>query len=573
MKKILFLAANPRGTTPLRLEQEVRDISQELRQAHQSEQFRLEQRWAVRSRDIQQAMLDVSPQIVHFSGHGKGSKIDLPTQPNAAKPTYRSAATLQRNLSIYPEEFPGAVEEGLVFEDEQEREKLVTGEALAGLFKLFTDEVNCVILNGCYSQTQASAIAEHIPYVIGMSDAISDRAAIEFSVGFYKALGAGRSIEFAYQLGCNAIQIEGIPEYLTPVLITKSDRSIATIRSISQPAIALEFPSGPVTLDSNFYVERLPHESRHYQSILNPGCLLRITAPDLMGKTSLMYRILDHATQQSCKTTYLNLRDAGHRVLTDLNSFLYWFCERIGSELGLENQLDRHWDDKTLGCISNCTNYFEKHILSQLNQPIALGVDEVDRVFPYSDIATDFFGMLRNWFEKGKTHPPWRNLRLVLAYSTEDYSQFRINQSPFNVGQPLKLKELSIQQVQALANQYRLNWSDSQLESLMAMVGGHPFLIRLAMYYVSDQEVTLEQLLQEAATEDGIYGDHLNRYWKILSKDPKLAEAVKTVMTTDRPVQIDRSLSYQLRSMGLIQYVQGNSVLPACKLYHLYFGG
>jgi hypothetical protein len=571
MKKILFLAANPRGTTPLRLEQEVRDISQELRQAHQSEQFRLEQRWAVRSRDIQQAMLDVSPQIVHFSGHGKGSKIELPNEIDSAKPTYRSSATLQRDISIHPEDFPPVPEEGLVFEDEMEREKLVTGEALAGLFKLFTDEVNCVILNGCYSQTQANAIAEHIPYVIGMSDAISDRAAIEFSVGFYKALGAGRSIEFAYRLGCNAIQIEGIPEYLTPVLITKSARAIVSV-STSQPAIALEFPSGPITPDSRFYIERFANESRHYQSILNPGCLLRITAPDLMGKTSLMYRILDYAKLQSCKTTYLNLRDAGHRVLTDLNSFLYWFCERISSELGLENQLDRHWDDKTLGCISNCTNYFEKYVLSQLSQPIVLGVDEVDRIFPYSDIATDFFGMLRNWFEKGKTHPPWKNLRLVLAYSTEDYSQFRINQSPFNVGQPLKLRELSLQQVQELANQYQLNWGTPQIESLMAMVGGHPFLIRLAMYHVGNQEVTLEQLLQEAAIEDGIYGDHLNRYWKILSKDPKLAEAIKIVMAADKPIQMERSLSYQLRSLGLIQYVQGNSVLPACKLYRLYFG-
>jgi AAA-like domain len=43
-------------------------------------------------------------------------------------------------------------------------------------------------------------------------------------------------------------------------------------------------------------------------------------------------------------------------------------------------------------------------------------------------------------------------------------------------------------------------------------------------------------------------------------------------MTADKPVSIERTLGYQLRSMGLIQYVQqGNTVLPACKLYQLYF--
>jgi hypothetical protein len=63
--------------------------------------------------------------------------------------------------------------------------KFVDAEALAGLFKLFADRVQCVILNACYSEVQAEAIARYIPYVIGMSEAIGDRAAIEFSVGFY----------------------------------------------------------------------------------------------------------------------------------------------------------------------------------------------------------------------------------------------------------------------------------------------------------------------------------------------------------------------------------------------------
>lgn len=569
MKTILFLAANPKGTSPLRLEQEARDIGNELRRSHQGEQFKLEQRWAVRSRDIQQAMLDISPQIVHFSGHGKGSKISLLTQEHPADSVCRSAQTLERKFSIPTEGIQTKPQEGLVFEDEMEREKLVTGGALAGLFELFTDEVECVILNGCYSESQARAIAEHVPYVIGMNDAISDKAAIEFSVGFYKALGAGRPIEFAYKMGCNAIQIEGIPEHLTPVLISNPKPAA----SFSPSFVSLEFPAGPVSLDSSFYLERFPDESRYYQSILNPGCLLRITAPDLMGKTSLMSRILDHANQHNCQSTYLNLRDAEHRVFTDLNGFLYWFCERVSAESGLENQLHRHWDEKALGCISNCTNYFEKYVLAQLTQPLALGVDEVDRIFPHADIATDFFGMLRNWFEKGRTHSTWKKLRLVLSYSTEDYSQFRINQSPFNVGQPLKLRELSQQQVQTLADRYRLNWTNRQVERLMDMVGGHPFLIRLAMYYVGSHELELEQLLEEAPTEDGIYSDHLNRHWRTLSNNPSLAAAVKMVMTTDRPVLMDRTLGYQLRSMGLIQYVQqGNTVLPACKLYQLYFG-
>jgi hypothetical protein len=184
VKTILILAANPKGTSPLRLNEEVREIESGLKRAQQRDFFSIAQKWAVRTRDVQRAMLDINPHIVHFSGHGAG-------------------------------------ERGLIFEDDAGHPLCVDGSALAGLFELFVEQVECVVLNGCHSQEQAEAIAQHIPYVIGMSQAIGDRAAIEFAVGFYDALGAGRSVEFAYKLGCNAIQLSGIAEYLTPVLINR----------------------------------------------------------------------------------------------------------------------------------------------------------------------------------------------------------------------------------------------------------------------------------------------------------------------------------------------------------------
>jgi hypothetical protein len=91
------------------------------------------------------------------------------------------------------------------------------------LFKQFTDQVECVILNACFSETQAKAIAEHIKYVVGMNQAIGDKAAIAFAIGFYQALGAGRTIEEAFRLGCVQIQLQNIPEHLTPVLIKKEE--------------------------------------------------------------------------------------------------------------------------------------------------------------------------------------------------------------------------------------------------------------------------------------------------------------------------------------------------------------
>lgn len=187
-KTVLLLAANPKGTSPLRLDEEVRVIDEGLRRSHNRDRFNLVQKWAVRSLDVRRAMLDYQPQIVHFCGHGAGA-------------------------------------EGLAFEGEDGRVQLVGAEALARLFKLFATQLECVILNACYSEVQAEAISQHVSYVIGMNQAIGDKAAIEFSVGFYDALGAGESFERAYEIGCSSIEMgekNGIPEHLTPVIKKKT---------------------------------------------------------------------------------------------------------------------------------------------------------------------------------------------------------------------------------------------------------------------------------------------------------------------------------------------------------------
>lgn len=125
VKTILILAANPKTTSSLRLDQEIREIDAGLQRAKKREQFDIKQRWAVRVQDVYQALLDFKPQFVHFSGHGAG-------------------------------------DDCLVLEDETGNVQSVDTQALAELFKLFADNIECVVLNACYSEVQAQAIALHI---------------------------------------------------------------------------------------------------------------------------------------------------------------------------------------------------------------------------------------------------------------------------------------------------------------------------------------------------------------------------------------------------------------------------
>jgi tetratricopeptide (TPR) repeat protein len=182
-RKVLVLAASPENLTRIRVDKEVREIEDGLRRARYRERFELEHRPAARPRDLQQAMLDFTPQIVHFCGHGSGS-------------------------------------DGLILEDDNGMSRPVPILALSDLFQLFADQIECVVLNSCHSAAQAGAIVKHVPYVIGMRKEIDDSAAINFAIGFYCALGAGRPIDFAYRMGCNAIAIESLPGHLTPVLLS-----------------------------------------------------------------------------------------------------------------------------------------------------------------------------------------------------------------------------------------------------------------------------------------------------------------------------------------------------------------
>jgi hypothetical protein len=126
-----------------------------------------------------------------------------------------------------------------------------------------------------------------------------------------------------------------------------------------------------------------------------------------------------------------------------------------------------------------------------------------------------------------------------------------------------------------LAKYYGLDWTeDVEMQKfasiLIDLVGGHPYLIRLALDALCYQNLTKEQLLQEAPTQGGIYGSHLRRHWDNLQSSPELAVAMKAVIASENGVELEPTLAYKLESMGLVTLV-GDEVQPSCELYRQYF--
>jgi hypothetical protein len=374
--------------------------------------------------------------------------------------------------------------------------------------------------------------------------------------------------------------LEAICSLLANGLVPATDVSVEALPTIppaieyfDSPPVPMaepELPQGQLQQASTFYIERPPVESRCYQAIVQPGALVRIKAPQQMGKTSLMSRILNRAREQGYRTVSLSFQLAASTVFTDLDKLLQWFCASVSQKLGLPNKLAEHWQDG-LDPIHNSEVYFEDYLLPDLNSPLVLALDSVDRVFEHHKIANDFCRLLRGWNDLAASTEVWQKLRLIVVHSTEVYSSLDINSSPLaGVGETIGLQDFSPPQVQDLAQRYRLNWQAAEVDRLMTMVGGHPYLVRVALAQISRQEVTLDQLLQEAPTEAGIYSDHLRRHLWNLQRYPELTKALKEVTTATTPVRLESESTFKLQSMGLIA-LQGNDGLPRCNLYRQYF--
>ena len=713
-RRILVLAANPRDTSRLSLDEEVRSIQRSIQLSKDRDQFQIVSEWAVRTEDLIQALMFHQPHIVHLIGHGTGDY-------------------------------------GLVLDDSRGRSQLVPTRALARLFQQVSS-VECVLLNACYSDSQAQAISQFVSCVIGMNQPIGDVAAISFARGFYTALGHSSSYESAYEMGRTAIDLEDIPEVATPVLRTRSgkviddrfrstapsqgtttqrifisyrdespDKDLAqtfydafqaaghgafmaaesiklgedwrkrisaelhqcdyfllllsplsatsemvteevkrarslrdrrgqpvilpirvqfplddplnyelrgylqqiqqrewqsaadtpallqelqalmqgqpaqpdmgslddeehapsmypVVESIDRPPLPVaeperrREPGGAVPLKSGLYVDRPPIEADCFTEIEQSGSLIRIKAPRQMGKTSLMARILNHGRELGYATVPVSFQRADSRVFNDLDLLLKWLCTQVGRRLKKLKELEDYWVG--FGSKDKCIAYFEECLLEDLETPLILALDEVDMVFPHATVADDFFGLLRSWYESARYgdfgSELWEKLRLVVVHSTEAYVPLNINQSPFNVGKNVELEEFSAEQVQDLAQRYGLSASASQTESLMDLVGGHPYLIRKALYHLRRDDLSTNALTETAATEAGIYSDHLRRHLYVLQDYPQLAEAFRQVVTKRRPVDIDAESAFKLESMGLVT-LSGNQASPLCEIYREYF--
>ena len=390
--KILVLASNPQETEQLRLNEEIRAIEDARKRSKKREEFKLIPTLAVRVEDLQSAILEEEPSIVHFCGHGTNNQ-------------------------------------GLVLETETGQKQLVNTQAIADLFKLFSHQVEGVVLNACYSEKQASLINQHINYVIGTKKEIRDDAAIAFTKGFYLALFNGESIDFAYEYGCIGIQLaiykkENPKRKLVPVYSGEEGKSIALpqhkvlallkkdpldkiIPSLQISSVVNNLPNPFYHLtgrieDSSLVFGRETEIKRIFE-LLNSNNSVAIIGESEIGKSSLLKVIEEQSAsklKQPRKPIYLNLGD-----VYDEEDFYFAICELVGipelKGFKLSRELKKH---KLLLILDNVEKMawdgFTNQIRSQIralaegvNAPLRLVIaanKPLNCLFPDSGMVSPF---------------------------------------------------------------------------------------------------------------------------------------------------------------------------------------
>jgi hypothetical protein len=354
-----------------------------------------------------------------------------------------------------------------------------------------------------------------------------------------------------------------------PSLPPPSQTGVPSPRTQPPPFGQLRPPGGTTDLSDPCYVVR-ESERKALEVLAHGGQTIVIKGPRQTGKSSLLNRLGSSSLDSGGRLALIDLQLFDQAARENAEAFFGEFGRSIALNLDLSEP-----DAASISNPFHLTSFFERNVLNMEQTPFLLAIDEADLVFGAS-FQFDFFAMLRIWHNhradpRRQRKAIWMRLNMALVTATEPYMFIDApNQSPFNVGQVLRLEDFSAEQVSELNRLHAEPVRGDSLVRLGEILGGHPYLIRRALYEIAQApgRITPESLLEMALADQGPFRDHLRHHWLNLERQPRLAESLREIArgrTCD-----DESVFYRLEGAGLVKRQEGR-VVPRCLLYGEYF--
>ncbi|MEO7453723.1 MAG: AAA-like domain-containing protein [Fimbriimonadales bacterium] len=328
---------------------------------------------------------------------------------------------------------------------------------------------------------------------------------------------------------------------------------LALMAELQEPPIATtngegwENSGGAMPITSEFYVRREADEQVEHLILRHEGVVL-LQGPRQVGKSSLLARVLAFARSAKTQVVLTDVQAMGSSQLLDGDVLYKTLAHSFASQLGLDLDLPSAWSE-WLGPNANLDTIMGR-ILERVDGPVCWAIDEADLLFdkPYTN---DFFGLLRSWHNRRALDPagPFQKLTLLLTYATEAHIFISdLNQSPFNVGVRIGLKDFSESEVRALQTKHR-SVPEKSWKTVMEVCNGHPYLTQCGFDFLA-KGGSEKSLRESALRQDGPFGSHLNRVLVTISQSPEILSEVKRLLFGD--LFTNPTTRYRLQSAGVI---------------------
>lgn len=348
--------------------------------------------------------------------------------------------------------------------------------------------------------------------------------------------------------------------------------------------IVLPPPGGALALDSEFYIPRAA-DQEVFQAIGLPRSIVTVRAPRQFGKTTLISRAYHHATEQNdkLKTVFIDFQFLTNQV-DSIDSIWLYIAGTIAHKLKLDHWMTDEWDSD-LTYQQNFTDFLERFVLTEENDQLLIGLDEVDRLVN-SPIRNSFFGAIRAFYNQGAIDPVWKRVRWIIGVSSEpEFFIEDLNQSPFNVGIQVELEAFFLDDIQNVSQHFangtegltvatspnaqgkNLDWEF--ILKLLDFCGGHPFLFHTLLYQSASKSQIEKIVLNDVSIGQKKLWGHLKRFLILFQKDAPLKKAMLSVIQGNGCD--DYKLADRLQAAGLARLDKTFKVVPFCPLYQTFF--
>jgi class 3 adenylate cyclase len=355
----------------------------------------------------------------------------------------------------------------------------------------------------------------------------------------------------------------------TATVVAELTAALAEPEPSPTRSTVLEPPGGAMPLDSQYYVER-PTDAEFHAAIERRDSIVLVEGARQMGKTSLLSRGLQRARATGARVTCTDFQKLNVSDLTSLESFFITLGTALANQLDLEKFPEDTWRPKS-GPNQNFESYLRREVLGSIRRPLIWALDEVDRLFS-CPFGSEVFGLFRSWHNARALDPesPWRALTLVICYATEAHLFITdLNQSPFNVGTRVRLKDFGSTEVRYLNELYGQPLKGSgEIERFMQLLGGQPYLVRRGMHEMVVRGIPMAELERLAPTEEGPFADHLKRFLVLLSRNEAALQFLREALSGRQ--NSDAKLFHRLRAAGLLRGEAPADAAFRCELYAQY---